>query len=56
MLARLRFRFVHHYRAAFHDPFHLRNRHINVRQRVAFHGHQVGKVTRSDRSEFLFFP
>jgi hypothetical protein len=41
--------------ASFHHPTHVVDGDIDVRQWIAFHGHQVAKITRSDGAEFLFF-
>ena len=54
-LANLSLGLVHHHRPALHDPFHLINRNIDIRQWIAFHRHQVAKITRRDRAEFFFF-
>ncbi len=50
----LSFDLVRDYRTAFHHPTHIVDGHVDVRQRIAFDGDKVGKITRSHGAEFLF--
>jgi hypothetical protein len=50
---RLDLGFIHYHRATFHHPAHFVSRHVDVRQRIAFDGNQVGKVARRYGPEFF---
>src|SRR5258708_7820692 len=46
-------RFVYYNGAGLHHPAHLVDCDLNVVQRVAFDGHDVGEISRTDRSKAL---
>jgi hypothetical protein len=54
-LVGLRLCFLDNDGAGFHDPAHIVDRYVDVCQRVAFDGDEVGKITWRNRPEFFFF-
>jgi hypothetical protein len=38
---------VGHHCPALHHPLHFVDRHVDVRQRIAFHCHQIGEISRA---------